>query len=347
MNNTIPYISFLKENRSKSQSHEIFNQRISDSRKVYEKFSDSFILRNCPICGCKQYEDMEPFDDRYGIVKCNNCTSIYVNPCPSLEALEYYYNECECNKILGKLLKSRVGKKGVIINERSSEVIEIIKKLKAQRKKIRILDIGCNSGAFLYELYSLLQEENLINGISLVGIDIDKNATDKPVSDVFEICHSSAEEFVGNHENSFDLILHFELIEHLHHPYEFLESVQKLLTEGGYTYFHTPNGLGLDNQALSYNDFRPLAHAIFPPMHLQAFTTQNILHFLLRVGLKMEEISTPGNFDIDIVKNFLSSNNKFSFLHSYKTKKDLAGIQRIARLLGCSSHMAVKAKNKG
>ena len=344
MNHQIPYISFLKENRSEEQSYKIFNQRIADSREVYEKFSCNFILRNCPICGCDEFEDIEPFDGRYRIVKCNRCTSTYVNPCPDLEALEYYYNEGECNKALGKLLKSRVGKKGVIVNERSAAVIDIIKKLKAQRDIVKILDIGCNSGAFLYELHCILQKENLLNGIDLVGIDIDKSATEKPVSDVFKIFHSSAEEFVENNPKSFDLILHFELIEHLPHPYEFLQSVEKLLTEGGYTYFHTPNGLGLDNQALSYNDFRPLAHAIFPPMHLQAFNTQNISHFLLRVGLNIEEIATPGNFDVDIVKSFLSSKNEFSFLHSYKSEQDLAGIQRIARLLGCSSHMAIRAK---
>ena len=301
-------------------------------------------MRDCPVCGCDESKDIEPFDGRYGIVKCNRCTSIYVNPCPNLDALEYYYNECECNKSLGKLLKSRVGKEGVIISERSAAVIDIIKKLKPQRDIIKILDIGCNSGAFLYELHSILRKENLGDGIELVGIDIDKSATEKPVSDVFEIFHSSAEGFVEDHAKSFDLILHFELIEHLHHPYKFIQSVEKLLTEGGYTYFHTPNALGLDNQALSYNDFRPLAHGIFPPMHLQAFTTQNISHFLLRAGLKIEEICTPGNFDVDIVRQFLSSENEFSFLHSYESEQDLAGIQRIAQLLGCSSHMAVKAK---
>ena len=344
MTQQIPYVSFLKENRSKSQSYEIFKQRILDSREVYEKFSDDFIFRDCPICGSDQFYRMEPFDERYGIAKCSSCTSMYVNPCPDLKALEYYYNECECNQALGQLLKSRVGKEGVILNDRSAAVIDIIKDLKTKRNNIRVLDIGCNSGAFLHEIHSLLLRENLIKDIQLVGIDIDKNATDKPVSDVFEILHSSAEEFVENHANSFDLILHFELIEHLYNPYNFLQSVKKLLTEGGYTYFHTPNALGLDNQALSYNDFRPLAHGIFPPMHLQAFTTQNILHFLLRVGLEMEEVSTPGNFDIDIIKNFLSSEGKFSFLHSYESKQDLAGIQRLAQLLGCSSHMAVKAK---
>ena len=63
------------------------------------------------------------------------------------------------------------------------------------------------------------------------------------------------------------------------------------------------NALGLDNQAIGYNEFRPLAHGIFPPMHLQAFTTQNITHFLLRANFEVKDISTPGNFDIDIINS--------------------------------------------
>ena len=41
---TLPsYISFLKDNRTKSQAEEIYIQRIKDSEEVFNKFSDEFI----------------------------------------------------------------------------------------------------------------------------------------------------------------------------------------------------------------------------------------------------------------------------------------------------------------
>ena len=110
-------------------------------------------------------------------------------------------------------------------------------------------------------------------------------------------------------------------------------------------YFHTPNNLGLDNQAIGYNEFRPLAHGIFPPMHLQAFTTQNISHFLLRTNFQVLDIQTPGNFDVDIVRTFLKDNSDPDFvaIKSFK-EENLAILQKLLKRLKASSHLSVLAK---
>jgi len=63
-----------------------------------------------------------------------------------------------------------------------------------------------------------------------------------------------------------------------------MESINKLLKVSGVHYFHTPNINGMDNIALNWNSKRLLAHGIFPPMHLNAFTMQNITLFALRSG---------------------------------------------------------------
>ena len=72
-----------------------------------------------------------------------------------------------------------------------------------------------------------------------------------------------------------------------------------MLKSEGLMVFTTPNILGLDNRALGYNNMRYLAHALFPPMHLNAFSTQNIVHFLATHGFMVNEIETPGTLDID------------------------------------------------
>lgn len=343
MKNIPSYISFLKENRTRSQAEEIYAQRIKDSEEVFNKFSDEFIERVCPACGEQEYTQLEKFNGQYGVVSCAKCSSNYVNPSPNLDALDYYYNNCECNNQLGNLLKERVGKKGVILSERTTLVLEIINRLLENKPKIRILDVGCNSGAFLCELKQALMDENYASKVSLEGIDIDKAAIQTPVDEEIRLHHSSAEEFVSKSEHKFDLILHFELIEHLHDPYEFCCALYKLLNDKGLMYFHTPNALGLDNTALSYNEFRPLAHGIFPPMHLNAFTTQNITHFLIRCGFNITKISTPGNFDVDIVRQFGSKEGKLSVINEIPDEVSFAILQHVLRELGSSSHLAVLA----
>jgi hypothetical protein len=78
-------------------------------------------------------------------------------------------------------------------------------------------------------------------------------------------------------------------------------------------------------------------------MHLNAFTTQNISHFLLRTGFQIKNIETPGNFDVDIVKNFVDKKNHFSIIKKIKNVKDLAILQFVIRKLHASSHLAVLA----
>lgn len=342
---TLPeYISFLKENRTRDQATEIYDQRIIDSIEIFEKFSDEFFYRDCPVCGDPHYENLDKFNGQYGVVRCSKCASLFVNPTPSLKALDYYYNHCECNKQLGKLLKTRVGKRGVILSERSVFVLKLIDQLLSAKNEIRVLEVGSNSGTFLHELSECLTETGKADSVSLVGIDIDKSAIESPVSDRITLYHASAEDFVARSEQSFDLILHFELIEHLHDPFGFCCALNRLLCPGGLMYFHTPNALGLDNQALSYNAFRPLAHGIFPPMHLNAFTTQNVAHFMMRTGFKIKAIETPGNFDVDIVRQFNTSESPLSIITEIKDEQSLAILQFVIRSLGASSHLAVCAE---
>lgn len=113
-----------------------------------------------------------------------------------------------------------------------------------------------------------------------------------------------------------------------------------MLNKGGYCHFRTPNANGFDNTALGYNDFRPLAHGVFPPMHLQAFTPQNVLHFILRAGFKLLQLDTPGNFDVDIVKRFIDQNpdSLFSLVEQFSDDQ-LAVVQSWLKQLMASSHM--------
>jgi 2-polyprenyl-3-methyl-5-hydroxy-6-metoxy-1,4-benzoquinol methylase len=192
------------------------------------------------------------------------------------------------------------------------EKIDAQDRMNELREQIRILEIGCSSGAFLSELKESLSSVGMLDKCILAGIDIDETAVRKNVDSSIEIYAVGAEEYAKSSEEKYDLIIHFELIEHLQNPFSFMQSVAKLLTPNGLHHFHTPNGNGFDNQALGYNEFRALAHGIFPPMHLQAFTPQNIVHFSIRSGFKVVQIDTPGNFDVDIVKSFLEPKNSES-----------------------------------
>ncbi|CAM2808949.1 class I SAM-dependent methyltransferase [Helicobacter burdigaliensis] len=101
----------------------------------------------------------------------------------------------------------------------------------------------------------------------------------------------------------FDFVLHYELLEHLPKPSEFVQSIYKNLKEKGRMIFTTPNYLGLEAQALDYNkEERLQVHSIFPPMHLNAFSTQNILYFARINNFRLKYLDTPGKLDFAAVE---------------------------------------------
>ena len=80
---------------------------------------DSFIERECPYCGSDRSTKHDLFDGNYKIDKCSSCANIYVNPVPSLEAIDYYYTNPiarssktmnECRQISKNLLSTGIEK---------------------------------------------------------------------------------------------------------------------------------------------------------------------------------------------------------------------------------------------
>lgn len=172
------YYDFL-EYRTQEYSTKLFEARIRDAKEIYEKFHKDFKERNCPFCGSKDKISQDKFLNLYDVCLCKVCHSEYVNPVPNLKALEYYYNTCENNRIYAFLNKKQ--KKSAKVDERALFVYEHLRKLLKNKKAVNILEIGCNSGVFLGNLYDKLKQENVEN-VNLYGIDLDKEALELALS---------------------------------------------------------------------------------------------------------------------------------------------------------------------
>jgi 2-polyprenyl-6-hydroxyphenyl methylase/3-demethylubiquinone-9 3-methyltransferase len=325
-------------NRSLEEAREIYNQRISDSLKIFQKYKDNFIKRPCFLCGNDDFIALDKFHNAYEIVKCNICMSQSVNPAPSEDALIDYYNAGKSNILLDQLLKSRYKKNSnFIIDDRIKIVLELIYKL--NKFDINILEIGCSSGAFLSKLKYFSKKNFPDKNFSFKGIDIDSNAIQSRVDDNLDLTTVSAEAYVKSSSVQYDIILHFELIEHLLNPHSFMTSLFQLLRDDGFMFFSTPNSEGLEMIASGYNSYRPLAHSIFPPMHLNAFSMSNIVHFAIRSGFKVVKVSTPGKLDVDMLSIFEGELELGLKKISDLDENTKGLIQYLVSYLGSSSHM--------
>ncbi len=341
--------NFLKIDsyRTIEDATNLYNQRIKDSLDIYYKYHNEFIARKCYICGSGESTNVDKYRDSYNIVKCSVCGNIFVNPAPNMEALNDYYENYNSNTMLDKFYKKRDKRKDdFVINDRISIVLNLIKEI--DKSEINILEIGCGSGLFLSKLRIILNEVKVDKKINFIGIDIDRNAINSNLDNKLNLICSSVEEFTKVNRNKYDIVLNFELIEHLLDPYEFMIQIyNNLLNDNSYMFFTVPNYNSLDNKGLGYNSFRLLAHSIFPPMHINSFSNENILHFAIRSGFNIVEIKSQGKLDVDLLSKSCNLLNDDELKKvSHMNDETMSVLQYILNLVNGTGNLRCILKKK-
>ena len=90
-------------------------------------------------------------------------------------------------------------------------------------------------------------------------------------------------------DGHFDVVLMFELIEHLTDALPFLGHSRRLLRDGGLLYLTTPNGSGISGRFMSAN-----WSVASPPEHLQLFSPRSLRQALASTGFGSVDIRTEG-----------------------------------------------------
>jgi len=100
-----------------------------------------------------------------------------------------------------------------------------------------------------------------------------------------------------------DVIVAFEVIEHLFSPREFFVQCTRLLRPGGLVIVSCPNYQGFDISTLG-----TLSNSI-DHEHLNYFHTASLPLLAERCGFKVEEIETPGRLDAELVRRQVLEGN--------------------------------------
>lgn len=140
---------------------------------------------------------------------------------------------------------------------------------------MKLLEIGCSAGMFLFHIKKYVKE--------VVGIDYDSKsarfASKKCSCLVFDVDI----EHSGLPEQTFDIICMFQVLEHVKNPLEFLQKVERYLKPDGLLYIEVPNL----NDALIYAFNLPNHHNFyFHSAHLWYFTEKSINILTGSVGFK-------------------------------------------------------------
>ncbi len=113
----------------------------------------------------------------------------------------------------------------------------------------------------------------------------------------FAVVEEIVENMVG-HDNSADLVTCFEVLEHVYDPLGFVQVLKDLARPGGYVFVSTLGIDGFDLQVLWEKSSQ-----ISPPHHINFLSMQGFERLFQRAGLEDITVTTPGQLDVDIVRN--------------------------------------------
>ena len=165
-----------------------------------------------------------------------------------------------------------------------------------------MLNIGCGRNIFLrlakeagYEIFALdFNEISIKFTRQKLGIE---NALAMDTMD-----------FVKNYKgNKFDVIVFFEVLEHLEAPSEFIQNLLKVLKPGGHIVLSVPNRNRMGPQRYSWD---------YPPHHLSRWSALSLRNFLEFNGYMVERLLIS-----PITADDLISGLKSSFKTTYIEKK--------------------------
>jgi 2-polyprenyl-3-methyl-5-hydroxy-6-metoxy-1,4-benzoquinol methylase len=250
--------------------------------------------RPCPGCGGDR---VVPAFDKHGFpyVVCTACRSLFVSPRPPQSALDRFYREAPSSRYWAQEFFPAVeeARREKIIRPRVGRILEHARTRRLPLDGPLVIDAGAGSGVFLSEFLEAVPEaravavepgEDLAEQARTRGLRV----VEKPV----ELC----EELGGEA----DIVTSFEVIEHVHDPLAFVRAVARLARPGGLVLVTGLNGDGFDVQVLWSE-----AKAVSPPHHLNFLSVEGLESLFHRAGLGDVEIETPGELDVEIVRNGL------------------------------------------
>ena len=259
--------------------------------------SQSLIYRDCPVC---DHNAARPHWQKgeVHIVRCGNCGMIYVNPVPDEMASGEFYDEAGTDYYLSpdKL-------------ESDYADVRFERELRLFRKHCprgAVLDVGCSSGAFLFQLRKRWPTDYQILGTDVSGppLDyaesrgvpvvrgnfLDENFTNQPAS-AMPTPHpvplpigwgeGGQRPGEGNPGAPFDAITFWAVIEHLAEPKRFLEKAQALLKPGGLCFVLVPNVRSLATRVLGKR------YRYVYAQHLNYFSARTVSQLASTVGFQV------------------------------------------------------------
>lgn len=209
------------------------------------------VSRDCPVCGRNDAVAwLQKGELR--LVRCRLCSMIYANPAPAEFASGQYYDRAGTDYYLSPAKL-----------ESDYAAVRFERELRIFRKHCQggaVLDVGCSSGAFLFQL-----NQRFPGCYQVLGTDVSGPPLDYAEGRGVAVMRGNfLEQEFG--QKQFDAVTFWAVVEHLLEPKPFLAKAWSVLKPGGLCFVLVPNMKSLAVRALGAR------YRYLYPQHLNYFT---------------------------------------------------------------------------
>jgi 2-polyprenyl-3-methyl-5-hydroxy-6-metoxy-1,4-benzoquinol methylase len=237
--------------------------------------------KSCPVCTSS--DKLIRFNwGEYPVIHCNQCGLDY---CSQMVEKESGGNSSPVHMEGIEMMTKAFHKTNALAMKYAEKRLAIYESI-LNRKCQNVLEVGCGPGVF----YRPWQESN----VSWTGIDINPYWKKFGEKNQIPISNYSIDSINGQ----YDVVMAYQVIEHVEDPISFMESIMVRLKPGGIIHLELPNQNSLTSKLRQFSSKLSYDYGfIQPPMHLRAFRKKTISRLFKDFKLDSKMVLTCGNTD--------------------------------------------------
>ena len=273
----------------------------------------------CLLCGNKDGHLLLEWEAGYQLIQCGHCGA----SCPNIsfseksgvsEGLEA--EEIQYEMYVETIHRQYDYRKNQFGADRYRYIVE---RLNLDPDKIRLLDVGCGAGYFL----SYLKEQ----GVQAKGLDANPNTV--------RYCnerglHVESGDVAGEPDGEYDVIVLFDVLEHLLDPVSVMQEVAKKLKPKGYVVAFTTNIHSVSYELMGHRE-----NTLVTFEHVCFFDSKSFKFLAEKSGLSVHSLDT---FGLDIMDYLLMKECDDNFPYTEKLHEMMVLVQGCLDQLEVSNH---------